>query len=407
MAKTLVYQMYPISWECYGGLTAMTEHLHRIEQLEVDCVWISPLFPSPRYDHGYDVADYMAIDPRFGTMEDFDGFVETAHQLGMKVLMDLVLNHTSTEHEWFRNHPEFYCWEEIDRPDWHNLFDGESAWQYDEERGEYYLHLFHEKQADLNWFPDGPEGDVNQILARQFQEIIDFWTLEHGVDGFRLDVPQAINKDLSSSSLELTDLMFGDYAVRVLNAVFDSMEDVFLIMECMDPTFGELIEYYTENTPINFAMNMLLKDEFNYETFSSIELVMLRFRDLIAQHAENPHFMLDLESHDAPRFISRGCSMRDEMRLMFNSDAKAICIYQGQELGLMNPGMDELSDEMMLGLDAQTSMRYAKGESLNDLRKLSRANARVPLYLRNYDWTHENYALEWVKDWVRYWKDKR
>ena len=107
IAKTLVYQLYPIAWK---DLNAMTEHLSILKYFGVDYVWISPLYLSPRFDHGYDVAEYKVIDPRFGTMAEFDHFVEKAHSLGIKVLMDLVLNHTSVSHEWFRTRPWYYYW---------------------------------------------------------------------------------------------------------------------------------------------------------------------------------------------------------------------------------------------------------------------------------------------------------
>lgn len=414
MAKTLVYEMYPISWECYGGLSAMTKHLRLIKQLKVDYVWLAPLYPSPRCDHGYDVADYMEIDPRFGMMADFEKFVEAAHQMGIKVLMDLVLNHTSTNHKWFMNHPKYYCWSKEDMPGWHNLFNAGPAWEYSEKRGEFYLHLFHEKQADLRWF-DGEK--LNGELVEKFQEIVDFWTLEHHVDGFRLDVPQAINKDFADKELALETLIFGDKAARVLNAIFSGKQrdELFLMMECIDPTLGELTGYYADNTPVNFVANMLLKDKFPDENISSVDLRTRKFRNLIMKQTQNPHFMLELESHDAPRFGSRTGSgynyfpHQKVMELMFDTGAQAACLYQGQEIGLENPSKEGLSDKVMLELDAQTAMRYANGESLDDLRLLSRANARVPLPRQvcgGYpDDLNYRLKLNSTIDWIHYWKD--
>lgn len=386
MAKTLVYQMYPIAWEKYGGIPAMTEHLYRIKENlgEVDYVWVSPLYLSPRFDHGYDVADYKAIDPRFGTMDDFDKFVKTAKELGMGVLMDLVLNHTSTEHKWFTEHPEYYYWRDEDMPGWHNLFNGGPAWEQTED-GKYYLHLFNKKQADLRWYDD--DGELNKPLVQEFNGIVDFWK-GHGISGFRLDVPQAINKDFSDEELTLETLIFGDKAIDVMAAVFEDeteRDDLFLVMECMDPTFGEVINYYsyegyTRGIPLSFVMNMLLKDECRLEKYIPKRVSQHRLEDLIENHARNPHFMLDLESHDSPRFLSRDVmDYNDMLRTMFESDVQGICIYQGQEFGLSNPTKEELPDELMLELDAQTAMRYASGESLDALRPLSRANARVPL----------------------------
>ncbi len=399
MAKTLVYQLYPRSWQ---GLAEMEDFLYQIAELDVDHVWLSPIYPSPLHDGGYDVANYKDIDRRYGRFYDFDHFVETAHDLGMGVLMDLVLNHTSTKHKWFIYHPEYYCWSETDRPGWRNLFNGGPAWQYYDQDGEYYLHLFHEKQADLNWFPDGPDGDVNRELAGRFREIVDFWTLDHLVDGFRLDIPQSINKDFTSNTLELESLLYGDKAVRVLNAVFGGgSKDLFLMMECIcgSPADG-LVDYYTRNTPVDFVLDVSLKDE-------ASRIPEADFFDLVKEAAAEPHFMLDLESHDSPRFPSRGIDPADEIWYMFNSGASGICLYQGQELGLANPTREQLPDHVMTDLDAQTAMRYIKGEELDDLRPFSRANARVPLPLDEYEKQDPNPSsyLNLTKDWVARWRD--
>lgn len=387
MAKTLVYQLYPRSWQ---GLAEMEDFLYQIAELDVDYVWLSPIYPSPMNDGGYDISNYKDIDRRYGRFYDFDRFVETAHDLGIGVLMDLVLNHTSTSHKWFSRHPERYCWSKTKRPGWQNLFNDGPAWEYYEEYDEYYLHLFHSSQADLNWFPD---GELNRTLVQKFQDIVDFWTNQHCVDGFRLDVPQSINKDFGRDTLEFTDLLFGDKAIEVINAIFPSDNTPFLMMECFDPTMGELIGYYADNTPVDFVLNVLVKDE--------ISEGELKFIGLIDRQTQNPHFMLDLESHDAPRFPSRKITVQDNdcakkitpedaIWYLFNSGAEGICLYQGQELGLKNPTKRELPDRMMFDLDAQTAMRYAKGESASSLRPLSRANARVPLPLEEYDRQEQN-----------------
>lgn len=403
MAKTLVYQLYPIAWESRGGLQAMTNHLDIIKYLGADYVWLSPLYPSPRFDHGYDVSDYSEIDKRFGTMKDFDAFVKKAHSLGIGVLMDLVLNHTSTEHSWFKDYPECYCWSDTDRPGWHNLFDNGSAWQYDEERGKYYLHLFHQNQADLNWFPN---GKLNLDLVAMFQTIVRYWNGLHEVDGFRLDVPQVINKDLTKDQLDLDDLLVGEQAVKVINAVFRGKygKKLFLMMECLDPSYGEITKYYTDRTPINFATDMLLKDD---------------APPVIGRLTQNPQFMLDLESHDSPRYMSRYSSFKpfcpdsnyDPIGVMLDDcfrhyGLKAFCLYQGQELGLVNPSKEELSDEEMLALDAKTAMQAKRGESLEELRKTSRANGRIPLPMDEYDKQLQNpeSCLRRMRDTIKRWK---
>ena len=419
MAKTLVYQIYlfgflekgesPIRFYEEAPIVKATKHLEKVKDLGVDVVWLGPIFHSPWCDHGYDIANYYQIDSRFGEMVDLDAFVEEAHQLGIKVIIDLVLNHTSAGHKWLTTHPEYYCWSEADRPGWQNLFNSGSAWKYDERYESYHLHLFHPYQADLNWFPDGPENGVSQDLVNEFHRIIDFWTKKHYIDGFRLDVPQSINKDLSANELRFEDLLSGSQATEVINAVFQNREDLFLIMECFDPTFGEITNYYAENTPVDFVLNVLIKDEISQSE--------LKFLGLIDRQAKNPHFMLDLESHDAPRFPSREVASSDGLYLqantatdaiwyLFNSGAEGICLYQGQELGLSNPSKEELPDDLMIKLDAQTAMRYVQGENLNELRPLSRANARVMLPLEEYERQANNPSsyLNLAKRWIERWR---
>lgn len=392
MAKTLVYQMYPISFKNIG---AMTRHLLIPSQLGADYVWLSPLYLSPRDDHGYDVANYKAIDPRFGTMDDFEYFIEIAHSYGLGVIMDLVLNHTSTKHAWFTTHPQYYCWAKEDKPDWKNLFNGGPAWKYHDKAGKYYLHTFHETQADLNWFPD---GSLNRTLVKEFRKIVDFWT-DLGVDGWRLDVPQSINKDFASDHMEFKDLLFGYKAAEVINAVFKG-KNTFLMMECFDPSYGGLTEYYAENTPVDFVLNVMVKDAISEgEDY---------FQKVIKSSAKNSHFMLDFESHDSPRFPSRsGFAPEKSLRILFESGAEGICLYQGQELGLYNPNPRELTDKQMLDLDAQTLMKFRQGENLDDLRPNSRANARISLDISNYiNVVTESEIFKITRNWVEHWKQE-
>ena len=327
MAKTLVYQLYPISWE--GGLKAMTEHLEIINDLGADYVWLSPLYPSPRNNQGYDVADFEAIDSRFGNFADFDNFIAKAHSYGIGVLMDLILNHTATEHQWFRDHPEYYCWTELNYLHrWTNLLDGsKNTWVYDEDQKEYYLHLFHETEADLNWFPW--RNHINKNLVYEYRQIVKFWTVKHHVDGFRLSATQAINKDLKWPDLELSSILFGGRAEEVIRAVFYDASDLFLMMDCHDPTYGGLTDVYTENTQIDFITNAMLKDA----TAEGDE----EFMKIIEAACSNPRFMLDLEAHNSIRFPARIGDAEKAICTMFTSRAEGICLYQGEELGLTSP----------------------------------------------------------------------
>jgi alpha-glucosidase len=167
-----------------GDLPGIRARLPYVRDLGVDALWLTPFYPSPGADHGYDVADYVDVDPAFGALTDFDALVADAHELGIRVTVDIVPNHTSDQHPWFSKQPDYYVW--ADTPNnWPSTFGG-SAWSFDEARGKYYLHLFAPEQPDLDWH--------NPAVEEEFDRILRFW-LDRGVDGFRIDVGHALYKD--------------------------------------------------------------------------------------------------------------------------------------------------------------------------------------------------------------------
>src|SRR5579859_2155378 len=199
--ESVVYQIYPRSFldsngDGIGDLRGIKQKLDYLQDLGVSVVWLSPVYSSPNDDNGYDISDYRAIMPEFGSMADWDDLLAGLHQRGIRLLMDLVVNHTSDEHPWFqaaRSSPDnpyrdFYIW----RPgrdghepnNWVSFFGG-SAWQYDQASGEYYLHLFSKKQPDLNW--------ENPRMRAEIYAMMDWW-LQKGIDGFRMDVINMISK---------------------------------------------------------------------------------------------------------------------------------------------------------------------------------------------------------------------
>jgi alpha-glucosidase len=191
---TVVYQIYPRSFQDSNGdgvgdLDGIRSRLDYLVDLGVDGIWLSPIYPSPLADFGYDVSDYTAVDPLFGSLDTFDALVAAVHDRGLKLLLDLVPCHTSIEHPWFREHPDWYIWadgREGGPPNnWVSAFGG-GAWSYDEERGRWYLHSFYPEQADLNW--------RNPEVIAAMQGVIRFW-LERGVDGFRIDAIDRLLKD--------------------------------------------------------------------------------------------------------------------------------------------------------------------------------------------------------------------
>lgn len=329
MAKTLVYQLSPITWEEQGGLKAMMRHLDVASDLGADYVWLSPIYPSPRKDRGYDIADFTAVDLRLGTMADFDAFVKKAHSFGIGVVMDLVINHTSVDHVWFKDHPEYYCWTELNYLHrWTNLLDGsEYTWEYDKSQQEYYLHLYHESEADLNWFPWRER--INKELVREYRQIVKFWTEKHEVDGFHLTKVQATNKDLRWPELERDNLLFGSRAREIIKAVFYDANDLFIMMDCMDPTYGGLTEFYTEGTQVDFVTNSLLK-EAHAEGQDE-------FEKIINSACKDPRYMLEFESEYVSRFPARNYQPEWAIWTLFTSEAEGVCLFQGEELGLISP----------------------------------------------------------------------
>lgn len=362
MMKNIFYQLWPIAW--VGGkekaFVKMTKFLDHLEKLGVNYIWLSPVYSSRWEDHGYDVADYFSIDGRFGTEDQFHNFVKEAHRRGMKVLMDIVINHVSIDSELFN--PEYCIFRDEPKEGWHNLFDGGPAWTYSPKYGKYYCHLFNEEQADLAWFNE--ENEINMSLVSYFQKTCDYYMLNYGVDGFRVDAPQAINKDLQSEVFDfsqcLGDGSKNDKSVQVLNAVFGGIDSEMLITEIFDPD-NSLSEKYVENSPVYLTMNLMVRDL----TLSDIE----QFRP--------PETAIHyLESHDTNRVLSRfEIGVEKELELLLK-DVSNICIYQGQEFGVKNPAMDI---KEFCKLDAEFRMKYHSGENASMLAPNARANNRVKI----------------------------
>src|SRR4051794_33305428 len=190
----VIYQIYPRSFQDsdgdgVGDLPGIASRLDHLVELGVDALWLSPIYPSPLADFGYDVSDHTAVDPAYGTLDDFDVLVAAAHERGLRLLMDLVPCHTSIEHPWFREHPDWYIWGEGrdggPPNSWMSAFGG-SAWTFDENRGRWYLHSFYPEQPDLNW--------RNPALVEAMQGVIRFW-LEREADGYRVDAIDRLMKD--------------------------------------------------------------------------------------------------------------------------------------------------------------------------------------------------------------------
>ena len=405
------YQIWPRSFkdgnnDGMGDLIGVYEKLDYIKSLGCDGIWFSPLYPSPGVDCGYDISNYLDIASEFGGMEAFKKVLDGAHERGMKVIMDLVVNHTSTEHEWFKKsreriepYTDYYIWREGKNNklpnNWDSLFEGK-AWKYDEVRKEYYMHLFAIEQADLNM--------DNPLVREEVKKILRFW-LDLGVDGFREDVITFISKKEGLPNDYLMPASKGFFYFNHGPHLHEYLEefnrDVFSHYDCMIlaeapmVTPKKALEYIDEsNNPVLDMMIQFKTQEadclftdFNHVPFSlrRLKKAYSSWQNKLEGKGWN---MLYIENHDHPRMVSRYGSekFREESAKMLAVSYLFLkgtpFIYQGQEIGMSNwypsdPNMYE---------DVQTRWQYEHvGVKRSDKKRLerlwhgSRDSARTPV----------------------------
>jgi alpha-glucosidase len=334
----VVYQVYPRSFQDTDGdgtgdLPGITRRLDHIDRLGVDALWLSPIYPSPGADLGYDVTDHAAVDPAFGTIDDFDRLLEAAHARGLRVLMDLVPSHTSIEHPWFRAHPERYIWSD-DGPanNWRAAFGG-PAWSRDPESGRWYLHSFFPEQPDLDW--------RNPDVAEAIGAVMRFW-LARGVDGFRVDAVDRLIKDerlrddppatrpfplyLRPEVAELELRYSGDRpdVGTALTALRHAAGDALLVGEAYVPTAR--LGAYLEHLDLTFCFE-LLHAAWNAD----------RLGEVIGAAVESGGCAWILSNHDFPRLASRvGTEGARGAALLLLTLPGPAFLFQGDELGMPN-----------------------------------------------------------------------
>ncbi len=375
--EAVIYQIYPRSFmdsngDGIGDLRGITDRLDYLKYLGIDVIWMSPVYKSPNDDNGYDISDYQAIMDEFGTMEDFDELLAKAHEKGIKIVMDLVVNHTSDEHRWFlesrkskeNEYRDYYIWREgkgenMPPNNWGSCFGG-SAWQYDEKTSMYYLHLFSRKQPDLNW--DNPE-----VRSNVFNMMT--WWCEKGIDGFRMDVISMISKTPDMPDGEVNGL-YGDYGpycvhgpnvhryLQEMNEKVLSKYNIMTVGETPGVTTKLAMQYAGEDT---HELNMVFQFEhvegdgkYGKWTDERLPLTTLkrtlsRWQTELYGKAWNSLFW---NNHDQPRAVSRFGDDRPQYR---KTSAKmlATClhmmqgspyIYQGEELGMTNYPFESPAD---------------------------------------------------------------
>lgn len=415
--RSTVYQVYPKSFKDTtgngtGDIKGLIEKLDYLQKLGIDIVWLQPVYVSPQHDNGYDVADYENINPDFGTMEDFDELVQELHRREMKLMIDIVVNHTSTEHEWFkqsissRNNPyrDYYIWKDP-APDgglpnnWQSKFGG-PAWQFDETSGQYYLTLFDKTQADLNW--------ENEKVRRAVNDMMLFWA-KKGVDGFRMDVINLISKDQRFPNDDgsvppgdgrkfYTDgPQVHEYIKAMYKEVFGPFEMV-TVGEMSSTTLEHCIRYSSPEErefSMTFNFHHLKVDYPNGQKWELMPYDFEAMKQLFSQWQTGMQKgggwnALFFNNHDQPRALSR---FTDD-RVYRVESAKLLAttlhglqgtpyVYQGEEIGMPNPvwkSIDEFRDIESLNMYRILCEQGKSPEvALSILQERSRDNSRTPM----------------------------
>jgi trehalose-6-phosphate hydrolase len=407
----VVYQIYPKSFydttgNGTGDIQGIIQKLDYLKELGVDVLWLTPIYKSPQRDNGYDISDYYNIQEEYGTMDDFDQLLCEAHKRGIKIIMDIVINHTSTEHEWFKQaksskdnpYRDFYIWkdgkDDLPPTNWESKFGG-SAWQWDETTGQYYLHLFDVTQADLNW--------ENPKVRQALYEMMHFW-LKKGVDGFRLDVINLISKnqqfpeDNSDGRKFYTDGPRIHEFLHEMNQEVFSKYDIMTVGEMSSTSIDNCIRYTNpreEELNMTFSFHHLKVDYPNGEKWTKADFDFHALKNILSDWQVEMNKgggwnALFWCNHDQPRVVSRF----GEDQQYHNESAKMLAttihmmqgtpyIYQGEEFGMTNPKFDKIDDyrdvESLNMFEILKKDGLPEQEIIEILKQKSRDNSRTPV----------------------------
>ena len=420
--ESVIYQIYPRSFadsngDGIGDLEGITGHLPYLKELGIDVIWLSPVYQSPNDDNGYDISDYRNIMKDFGTMEDFDRMLKCAHELGIRIVMDLVVNHTSDEHAWFvesrksKDNPyrDYYIWKEPrdgkEPNNWGSCFSG-SAWEPDEQTGMYYLHCFSRKQPDLNWENEKVRSEVFDMMT---------WWCEKGIDGFRMDVISMISKDPAFPDGPDMDGIYGaldpyvcngprvhEY-LQEMNRKVLSRYDLLTVGEAAGVTIEEAKKYANaDGTELNMVFqfehvnamhpSQCVVGKWTYQKpqMPDIRTILNKWQLELEGKAWNSLYW---DNHDQPRAVSRFGDDSPEYRVL-SAKMLATClhmmkgtpyIYQGEELGMTNTHFSGVGD--CRDIEAVNAYRqYVEDHKvvpedimLRCFDAISRDNARTPM----------------------------
>lgn len=427
--KSVVYQIYPKSFndsngDGIGDLKGIIEKLDYLEELGVDYIWLTPFYKSPQKDNGYDIADYYNIDELFGTMEDFENLVKEAKDRNINIMLDMVFNHTSTEHKWFKNaingdekYKNFYIFKKgkNEKPptNWISKFGG-SAWEYVEKFDEYYLHLFDVTQGDLNW--------DNEEVRQEIFKVANFW-LEKGVKGFRLDVINLISKpkifeddNIGDGRRFYTDGVNIHRYLKELNKnTFGKYEDIVTVGEMSSTSIDNCIKYSNPNEKelsMVFNFHHLKVDYQNGDkwTLMDFDFMMLKkiFEDWqVGMQEGNGWSATFMCNHDQPRALSRFGNDKEYHKESAKMLATTIhmlrgtpYIYQGEEIGMTNPyfnSIDKYRDVESINYYNILKEQGTDEETiLNILKSKSRDNSRTPIQWNDEENAGFTIATPWI-----------
>lgn len=423
--RKVVYQIYPKSYKDttgngVGDLRGIIEKLPYLRELGIDMIWLNPFYPSPQRDNGYDISDYTAVNPDFGTMEDFEEMVAVGQKLGIEFMLDMVLNHCSTDHEWFQKalagdkyYQDFFILR--DQPtDWVSKFGG-NAWAPFGDTGKYYLHLFDVTQADLNW--------RNPHVREELFKVVNFWK-DKGVKGFRFDVINLIGKDevledcpINDGKPAYTDRpITHDYLKMMNNATFGS-EDGFMTVGEMSATTIENCILYTapEREELSMAFNFhhLKVDYKDGQKWTIMDFDFEELKRLFHTWGEemsigNGWNALFYNNHDQPRALNRFVDVenfRNEGATMLAASIHLSrgtpYIYMGEEIGMIDPDYDSMDDYVDVESINAYQMLLDQGNSAEQAFKIiqakSRDNSRTPMQWDSSDNAGFSTVTPWLK----------
>ena len=402
--EIVVYQIYPRSFkdsngDGIGDIKGMIGKLDYLEKLGIGAIWLSPVYKSPNDDNGYDISDYEAVMAEFGTMEDMEEFLSEANKRNIKVVMDLVVNHTSDEHRWFieakkgKNNPyrDYYVWadpaEDGGAPnDLRSAFSG-TAWEFDEESGQYYLHLFSKKQPDLNW--------QNKEMRQSVYDMMNFW-IDKGIGGFRMDVIDLVGKvplegitnngpQLHEFLQEMNQATFGQHDLLTVGETWGATPEIAKLYS--NPTRNELsMVFQFEHIGLDQQPG---KKKWDLRSVNLAELkrILAKWQTELGNEGWNSLFW---NNHDLPRMISRWGNDREYriesakmLAILLHMMKGTPYIYQGEEIGMTNTPISDISEakdiETINMYTERLEQGYTKEEIITSINVKGRDNARRPL----------------------------